>query len=480
VDIVKQFKEVSVSVLPIVLISALLSIFLKAVPLSEVGLFIISSLFVIVGLTLFLTGVNVGMLPIGNKIGAAIVQKRNIGLIIIVALVLGFIISIAEPDIMVLSSQVHDVNPGVDAKKLVYFIGAGVAIFLTVSLVRTILKLSLRMLLFVFYIIVLIMAVSSDPFFVSVGFDSGGATTGPLSVPFIMALGMGVASMSKHSEENDFGYVALSSVGPIMAVIIMGLISPSESGGAVASSEETVTFLGLLADKAYANFQALFPLLVVCIIMQIFVMKMSRRQATKVFMGIFYAYVGLVLFSFGVEFSFSHIARALGSAIASTHPALLFVVGAVFGAVVVLAEPAIWVLTEQVEDASKGRIRRSVMMGTLMVGVSSAVILGLVRTLYSLPILYFILPGYGIILLLMWFTPKLFVAIAFDSGGVATGPMSSSFLLPFSLGVASVGGAVDSFGLIALVAMMPILSIELLGLVYGLRVRESQKKEAAK
>ena len=483
-DALKQLKEVSLSVLPIAVISALLALFLGVIDGEGVLKFVLSSIFVIIGLTLFLLGVNIGLLPVGNKLGSTVTRSRSLVVIILVSLLLGFIITVAEPDVQVLASQVAKVNTLLDQNLLVYAIGAGVATFLTISLLRTILQLPLKVVVFISYIIVFAIAAFIDEFFVSVAFDSGGATTGPLSVPFIMALGMGVAATRTKSEDSNFGYVALSSIGPIAAVLLLGLIFGTSDSATTVESSETIRFMTLMLHKAKEVGGALLPLLLVCIIAQIFFMKLPFMQARKIFMGILYSYIGLVLFMFGVDYSFSSLARDLGAAIASFSPALLVVAGALFGAAVVLAEPAIWVLTEQVEEVSNEHIRRNTMMITLAIGVSLAVVLGVVRIIFSLSIWCFLIPGYVIILLVMWKTPGLFSAIAFDSGGVATGPMSSAFLLPYAIGAStafsttSAGSA--SFGMIGLIAMMPVLCVEVLGLLYSAKLKRGKEKGEVK
>lgn len=483
-DALKQLKEVSLSVLPIALISAILALALGVLDGAGLLKFFVSAVFVIAGLTLFLLGVNIGLIPVGNKLGSAVTRSRSLLVIVVVSLLLGFIITVAEPDVQVLAGQVSAVNPLLDQNLLVYAIGIGVAVFLTISLLRTILHLPLKVVVFISYIIVFALAAFIDEFFVSVAFDSGGATTGPLSVPFIMALGMGVAAARVKSEDADFGYVALSSIGPIAAVLLLGLIFGTSDATVVSEAEESVRFLTLMGHKFKEVGTALLPLIAVCVIAQIFFMKLPLRQARKIVVGIVYSYIGLVLFMFGVDYSFSGLARELGVAIAEFSPVLLVVVGAVFGASVVLAEPAIWVLTEQVEEASHGHIRRRTMMTTLSIGVSLAVILGLIRIIFSLSIWCFLIPGYAIILIVMWKTPGLFSAIAFDSGGVATGPMSSTFLLPYAIGAASVfssgSSSSASFGMIGLIAMMPVLCVEVLGVLYDARLKRSRKKGEAK
>lgn len=476
-DILKQLKEVTLSVLPICIIASILSLIMGVADGGELAKFLFSGVMVIIGLTLFLTGVNIGLIPIGNKIGSAVTRSRSLLVIILVSFALGFIITVAEPDVQVLAHQVNGVNPLIPVKTLTYAIGVGVGTFLTIGLLRTILHLPLKVVVFISYIIVFAIAFFIDEFFVSVAFDSGGATTGPLSVPFIMALGMGVAATRAKSEDGEFGYVALSSVGPVMAVLLLGLVFGSSASAGAEEVEEVLSLGAIMLSKMEEVGASLLPLIMVCLIAQVFFIKLPFHQMRRIILGILYSYIGLVLFMSGVDYSFSDMATGLGATLAETSPVLLVIVGGVFGACVVLAEPAIWVLTEQVEDVSSGHIKRSTMMMTLSIAVAAAVVLGLVRTLFSLSIWYFLIPGYLVALAIIWKTPGLFSAIAFDSGGVATGPMSSTFILPYTIGAASVGAASSSaasFGMIGLIAMMPIVCVEVLGLIYGAKTKNKE------
>ena len=478
-DILKQLKEVTISVLPIAFFSSILSMATGVMDASEFGKFMLSCLLVILGLTLFLTGVEVGITPIGSRIGSAMTKSRSLLVILLAAVVLGIIITIPEPDVQVLASQVNQVNPAIPIKTLTYAISLGVGIFFAVSLARTVLEWPMKIIFALCYAVIFIAAFFNTDFFVSVAFDSGGATTGPLSVPFIMALGAGVTAIRKHDAESEFGYVALSSIGPILFVLLLGIIFGSSESGAIAEEEETIiSFWNLFGLKFREVGFSLLPLVAVCILMQIFVIKMPHTEAIREFSGIVYSYIGIVIFFTGVEYSFSDVAKELGSALINISPALLYAAGFVFGLCVVLAEPAVIVLTGQVEDASSGRISKKIMLATLALGVGLAVVLSLIRTVHSLSIWYFILPGYLLIMLLMIKTPGLFSAISFDSGGVATGPMSSAFLLPLAMGAAS-GSASSSltasFGMIAMIAMMPILLIEVLGLIYQARVKKTEE-----
>ncbi len=478
-DIIKQFKEVVISVLPIAAFSSILSAIAGVMDGLEFLRFMLSCTLVIIGLTLFLTGVEVGITPLGGRIGGALTKSRSLILMLGAAAVLGFIITIPEPDVQVLSTQVHQVNPAIPVTTLIAAISVGVAVFFAISLARTVLSWPLKIVIAISYFAIFAVAFFNDDFFVSVAFDSGGATTGPLSVPFIMALGAGVATMRKHSDEAEFGYVALSSIGPILTVLILGIVFGSSSQmGAIASEEEAISFWPLLASKFSEVGSSLLPLVAVCILMQFLVLKMPRTEATREFSGIAYAYLGIVIFFTGVEYSFSDVARELGSALIAINPIILYASGFIFGVCVVLAEPAVMVLTGQVEDASSGRISKRLMLFTLAIGVGLAVVLALIRTVHNLSIWTFLLPGYGLVMLLMIKTPGLFSAIGFDSGGVATGPMSSAFLLPLAMGAAS-GNASSSltasFGMIAMIAMMPVLLIEILGIIYQGRLRKAER-----
>ena len=467
-NLVRQLKEVIISVLPIVVLASLSSLLLGVMDASELCRFLFSSVLVIIGLTLFLSGVDVGLLPIGNRIGSALTRTRSLAIMLSVAVVLGIIITIPEPDVQVLAEQVRRANPAVDQTVLVWAIAIGVGIFLSVSLARTVLHWPMKIVLLISYAVIFSIAAFNEDFFVSVAFDSGGATTGPLSVPFIMAVGMGVAALRKHDAESEFGYVALSSIGPVCAVLILGLVFKGDAAAGTAESAEAALTLGaLMLTKFREVGVSLMPLIAVCVVMQIFVLKMPRTETIRMAFGIAYAYLGIVIFFTGVEYSFSDVASQLGSALSAISPMLLYAVGFLMGLAVVLAEPAVMVLTEQVEEVSSGRISKKAMLFTLALGVGCAVVLALIRTVHSLSIWTFLLPGYALIMLMMIKTPGLFSAIGFDSGGVATGPMSSTFLLPFAIGASSSGASLSaSFGMIAMIAMMPILLIEVLGVVY--------------
>lgn len=474
----KELKEVSISVLPIALIATILSFsfgaFSEEVPFWQ---FLLSVLLIIVGLSLFLLGVGMGFVPVGNHIGQMVTKKHNIWLLISVGLFLGVIITIAEPDVEVLTEQVVSINPKIDKFLLVLMISLGVGIFMALSYIRTLTGFSIKITLALGVALLLLAAAFVPEFFVSVAFDSGGATTGPMAVPFILALGLGVSATRNGKESDSFGYAGMASIGPVLFVLILGIFSKGDIGlyeSGVMSMSLSERMLHTLREVSIA----LLPLIAIAIIVQFFFMRLPRIRAIRLFVGIFYAWVGLVLFLFAVKSSFMPLATTLGREIGGFGYWLLILIGIAFGAVVVLAEPAIWVLTGEVEAVSQGRIRRGVMLLFMSIGVSSAVLLSMLRIIYGLSIWYFLLPGYALILILMPFSSTLFVGIAFDSGGVATGPMSSTFLLPFAIGAATVVSndiQSASFGMIGLIAMMPILSIEILGVIYSVTIKRAER-----
>lgn len=477
---IKQLKETAVSVLPIAIIAAIAGLGLNVFSTDGVSFveFIFSVILVVLGLTIFLLGVDVGLIPVGNQIGAKVTRKKNVVLLLLTGFFLGAIITVAEPDVQVLAKQVNEINSEISVSLLTMMICIGVGLFVAISFLRSIMNWSLKITLSISVVLLFIVAAFNREFFVSVAFDAGGATTGPMAVPFIMALGLGISKSKNDGEDSSFGYTGIASIGPVLFVLILGLVFNGHLNTEISSSSENVSNISLFLSVLKEVSVALFPLAIICILMQVFVMKMPRFQAARMFIGLFYTYLGLILFLFSVNCFFMPTARAIGGALADSSKSGLCLVAFLLGASVVLAEPAIWVLTKEVEEVTEGHIKRKVMFSAMCIGVALAALLSMVRILNSLSIWFFILPGYLIILALMPRTPTLFAGIAFDSGGVATGPMSSTFLLPFAIGAAtSIGGdiATASFGMIGLIAMTPILCIEILGIIYA---RALRKKEA--
>ena len=477
----QKLHESVVSVAPIMAIVVLLHFTIAPLPEGQLGQFILGGALLILGLTIFLIGADLGMIPFGQRVGSALTRKRNLLLLMVAAFSIGFAITIAEPDVQVLVSQVNAAMPSIKKSSLLYMIALGVGFFLVAGCVRTVMQWPLRYLLIFFYALVFICCAFVEPAFMGVAFDAGGATTGPITVPFIMALGLGVASAVKKKEGDDssFGLVGMASIGPIAAVAIMGLMSDGGLEGADAGSADDVArkallahFLHLLPDVSHEIAMALLPLLLIFAFFQVTLLRLPFQQVKRMVLGLVYAFVGLVLFMTGVNGGFSPAGQSLGFALGSLADGwALIPIGLVLGAVVVCAEPAVWVLNEQVEDVSGGYIRRRVMLVALSISVAFAVALGMLRVITGISIWWVVLPGYLLALGLTKFCPPLFTAIAFDSGGVASGPMSTTFVLSLTLGASiAVGGnpATDAFGMIAMIAMAPLITIQLLGMIFKL------------
>ena len=479
----KLYESVS-SVLPIMAIVVLLHLTIAPLEDGQIGQFLFGGALLILGLTIFLIGADLGMVPFGQKVGSALTRKRNLPLLLGAAFAIGFAITIAEPDVQVLASQVNAAMPSISKSTLLYMIALGVGAFLVIGSTRTVLQWPLRYLLIFFYILVFIACAFVDSAFVGVAFDAGGATTGPITVPFIMALGLGVASAVKKKEGDDssFGLVGLASIGPIAAVAFMGLMSSGgledvqHSGSSGAKDALLAHFLRLLPDVSHEIALALLPLLLIFAFFQVSLLRLPFEQVKRMVLGLIYAFVGLVMFMTGVNGGFSPAGQSLGVALGALADGwALLPIGLVLGAVVVCAEPAVWVLTEQVEDVSGGHIRRPIMLAALSISIALAVFLGMLRVVTGLSIWWVILPGYGLALALTKFCPPLFTAIAFDSGGVASGPMSTTFVLSLTLGASiAVGGnpTTDAFGMIAMIAMAPLITIQVLGML--LRIKEKR------
>ena len=472
----EKIKEALVSALPITAIVYIMALtplfeFSKA----ELITFTIGAVLLVLGIGLFSLGADLAMTPMGTHVGAGLSKQRKLGLLLIVCFVLGMLITIAEPDLQVLANQVSAVMNGT---LLVYTVGIGVGAFLVVSILKIVFKKSLSNILMLFYMLVfslaLMLTVNGNSALMPMAFDSGGVTTGPITVPFIMALGVGISSVlgDRKSSENSFGLVALCSVGPIMAVMILGIFSTNDLTYQVpdytVSADILGTYLHSFGHTAKEVAVALGMIVVFFLICQVAFLKLSAKRLKKIAIGVIFTYIGLVIFLTGVNVGFMPIGYKLGTALASGNKVFLVVFGLLMGVLTVLAEPAIHVLNGQVEDVTGGSVSKKSMMLGLCIGVGSAIALSVLRIIFDFSLVYYVIPGYFISLALSLFVPPMYTAIAFDSGGVASGPMTSGFILPFAVGVCvSLQGpeAVlrDGFGVVSLVAMAPLITIQLLG-----------------
>lgn len=481
--LLSKLKESVISVLPVAVIVLIVSF----TPLTDFSwveqlTFAICSVFLIIGISLFNLGADLAMTPMGEHVGSGLTKSKKVGVLLSVCFVMGVLITVAEPDLSVLATQVADV---MDNMALIITVGVGVGIFLVLAVLKIIFKKNLSTMLMFFYMMLFALSAllieSGKNNFLALSFDSGGVTTGPITVPFIMALGVGIATTigGRHSNENSFGLIAMCSIGPILAVIILAMASDGEisadSLNAIVQGYLQEENLGAVVGHAVLetvkNVSVALGLVVVFfLVLQITVLKLPRKKMIQITIGIAYTFFGLVIFLVAVEVGYMPIGFKLGQSIANFHPAVLALFGFGIGMVVVLAEPAVHVLNRQVEEITGGGVKKIEMLVALSAAVGVSICLSVIRMIFHFSILYYLIPGYLISLGLSFFVPKIYTAIAFDSGGVASGPLTSSFILPLVVGacVALNGGEAtniltDAFGVVAMVAMTPLITIQALG-----------------
>ncbi len=469
------------AVLPITGIVLLLSILLVPVDLGAMVMFIVGAVMLVIGMGFFQLGAEMAMTPLGEGIGVQISKTRNIFLVCLIGFSMGMIITISEPDLQVLAEQV----PSIDNLTLILTVAVGVGIFLALAIMRILFQLNLSTILIVLYLLLIVLSLFVPKDFLAVAFDSGGVTTGPMTVPFIMAMGVGLASVrgDKNASSDSFGLVALSSVGPVLAVLILGLFfKPTETAYTASAVADVATtrdviweFLISMPPYVKEVLISLLPVVGVFVLFQLLSRRYKRRQVTRVTVGFLYTYIGLVLFLCGVNVGFAPVGSSLGGDIASASWKWLLVpIGMLIGYYIVKAEPAIQVLNHQVESVTNGAVSAKSMNRCLSIGVSVSVGLAMLRVLTGLPIYWIIIPGYIIALVLSRLVPKMFVGIAFDSGGVASGPMTTTFLLPLSIGACdAVGGSLmaNAFGVVALVALTPLIAVQIMGMLYQYKLK---------
>lgn len=483
--IFEKVKEAFSSVLPITIIVLALSVSVAPIESGVFLAFILGAFLVIVGMGLFTLGADTAMTPIGEYVGTSVMRTKKIWLIVPICFIVGVMITVSEPDLQVLAGQLSNT---IAPWTLIIAVGVGVGVFLVIAFLRIVLKIKLSYLLIFCYIGVFVLSAFVPPAFVPLAFDSGGVTTGPMSVPFIIAIGTGVASMrsDKNAETDSFGLTALCSVGPILSVMVLGIIFKPESIDTSASVIPTVTdtkdLLELFAFQLPHYLEevaiALLPIVAFFFIFQLFGQKVQKQQLIRIIIGVLYTYFGLVIFLLGVNVGFLPIGSFLGSVLGGlSYNWIVVPIGMLVGFFVVAAEPAVHVLTRQVYEITSGAIPQKALRLSLMMGVAVSVGLAMLRIILNIPIMYFLIPGYLIALVLTFVVPDIFTAIAFDSGGVASGAMTASFLMPLALGVCyAVGGDVakEGFGVVAMVAMTPLITIQILGLIY--RIKTSKLK----
>ncbi len=484
----EKLEESLKAVLPVAAIVLLLCFSIAPVSPGILLEFLMGALLLVVGMMFFSLGAELSMTPMGERVGSSMLKARKLWITVAIGFLLGFVVTISEPDLQVLANQV----PSVPNMTLILAVACGVGIFLVLALLRMLFGIALAPMLIVLYLLVIGLTLFVPADFQAVAFDSGGVTTGPMTVPFIMALGVGISMIrnDRHAADDSFGLVALCSIGPILAVLLLGILYHPDSTYAAEEIVEIVDsrmlgrmFLAEIPAYMKEIGVSLLPIVLFFGLFQVFSLRMETRSLLKIGIGLVYTYVGLVLFLTGANVGFMPAGTYLGRTLAALPEKWVIVpVGMVIGYFIVLAEPAVYVLMKQVEELTDGAISGTAMKLSLSVGVAVSVGLAMTRVLTGISILWYLIPGYGAALALSFFVPKIFTAIAFDSGGVASGPMTTTFLLPLAIGACqSAGGDLvrDAFGVVAMVAMTPLITIQVLGLIYSIRSAEAGAAETA-
>ncbi|MDR0519780.1 MAG: DUF1538 domain-containing protein [Clostridiales Family XIII bacterium] len=483
----EKLKEAINSLLPIVVIVLVLNFTITPMTFPVRGLFIGGAILLMFGMSLFTMGADMAMMPIGEHLGQFLTKSRKLWLIIGASLVMGTMVTIAEPDLQILSRQV----PGVDKNVLVVFVAVGLGVFLVIAMLRIMFIWNMSYLLCGLYIGALVLGIFVPKEYLAVSFDAGGVTTGPFAIPFILALGVGVASVrgGKSTMYDSFGLAALCSIGPIYAVMILGFKFPAKESTLGVAEIENITnvwqligaFLHGLPEYAHEIGLAVAPLIIVFLLFQVFALKLPLKHLARIGIGLIYTFLGLTIFLTGVGVGFMPAGTFIGEFVGKLEYSwVLIPLGVLMGFFIVLAEPAVHVLIDSVEDMTGGAIARRTLLRAFSISVGISVGLAMLRVVTGISIWWVLLPGYGLAIALSFFVPKIFTAVAFDSGAVASGPMTATFLLPFTMGACAATGGnmmMDAFGVVAMVAMTPLFTVQFIGLMYDRRMKATKKEE---
>ncbi len=492
-SIVENIKEAVYSIFPVFIVILILAFTITPLQSATIAVFVVGTILMIIGMPLFLLGVDISISPMGEQISRVLTKSNKLWLILLGGCGFGFIVTVAEPDLHILANQVNAVTAGkFNSLLMIVFVSLGVGVMISVALLRIIKNIQLNQLFLIIYGTIFVLGIFTQPDFLAIAFDASGSTTGAISVPFILALSVSIASMTRSNEreQNDgFGMLGISSTGAILAVMFQGAITGTGPLEGSLPQEEMMTgsvwsiYLHSFPQYAKETLIALLPILIIYLIVNFFWIKVPRRWLKRILIGSLYTYVGLVLFLTGVNTGFIETSRIVGYQLASLNmPWLVVLVGMLFGVITIPAEPSVHVLTKQIEDETAGSIRSGIVLFTLCIGVAVAVGFSILRIIFSeLQLWHILLPSVALALVLSFIVPDIFVGIAFDSGGVAAGTMTAAFILPFAQGAAEyIPGAdvvLDGFGVIALVSITPLVALQILGFVYQLKAREERENE---
>ncbi len=474
-----NFIDSSQSVMPIALVVTILSLVIN-ISNELVFSFAISSILLIIGITFFTTGVDIGLIKIGDSIATRVLKTRKKWLILLVSLIIGFVITIAEPDLIVLASEL----PAIPNYLIIGLVALGIGIFLMIGVLRIINRLSFRKIITCSLILIMFLLYFTKEEFISVAFDSGGVTTGPIGVPLLFAFGYGITRIrsDKDVQSDTFGLCGLCSLGPVIIILILGLFFKTNSTFDTSNFISNVPFFNRFMNSFIISLKeviiALLPILLIFTFSCFLGNKLSKNEYIRIAIGVVLTLIGLTLFLTGVRASFLEMGYLLGSTISLSHKYLLIPVGMIIGFIIINAEPAIKILNKKISKLTEGSIRESVINLCMSIGVCFAIGLSLIRIVFDIPIIYIIVPGYFLAAVLMYFTSDIFVTVAYDSGGAACGALTTSFLLPLCIGASvslNKNIMAQAFGVGSLVALTPIITIQILGIIYSFKMNKKKK-----
>lgn len=492
----EKIKETVISILPFVVIVLLISLFVTPLKTSTLLKFLVGAVLITIGMPIFLQGIDLSISPMGEMMSKSLIKTGKIKIILIGCFIFGFIVTVAEPDMHILAGQVDSVTLGQVSKSILLIaVSAGVGLLTAFGILRMLKNIKLKMFLPLIYVVILVLAFFVNGDYLAIAFDANGSTTGSITVPFLLALASGISKVTRADSEEDidsFGLLGIASTGAIVAILLLGILSgnPELKGGLPETNElgngVIRSFLSNLPDTALEAFIVLLPVILLLVVMNYLSLKLSKPQIKKMVVGLIYTLLGLIIFLLGVNVGFIESARQFGYEIAKLDNSwLLLIIGAIFGIVTIPAEPSVHILTNQIENETAGAIKSLTVMLSLCVGVGAAVGLSILRILIpGLELWHILLPGMIVSVALPFFVPQIFVGIAFDSGGVACGTMTATFILPFAQGVAdyveTANVVTDGFGVLSLISMTPLIALQVLGMIYKLKLIRSQRLSAAK
>lgn len=475
-QLLKKFRNIFLALVPIMVIVLIIHLFFYKIEGEILLKFFIAVAIICIGDVLFLTGVDSTIMPMGELMVSSVNKASKFVIFVIFAVVFGFCATIAEPDVTILSEQIAVAGIGVSKNLFIFFIGAGVGLFLALGILKLIKNIELKYIYLILFALIFLLGTQVKSEYLAIAFDAGGATTGIITAPFLLAIASGISSKFSVSDKKNevFGMVGLASFGPIIAVLLFFILFGSKVSSGIIPEQNVSLFLTVLSNSALA----IIPIAIVFLVYDLLLIKLPAKQKIRFLIGILITFVGLCMFLYGIEFGIAGIGTEIGNFIATLKPALIILLCIILGFVITFTEPSVVVLSKQVQSVTKGNISYILVMFAIAISMSVAITLSALKIIYQINFFYIILIGYILALILMFFVPGIFTGLAFDSGGVASGPMTSAFVLPIMIALASqTTSSVDGFGLIGIVGMCPIVIIQILGLVFNVVMIKNKKKE---